>query len=272
MSTTAAGRPIRPAPPRRVAEAIPPALALDRYTVRQQLLTVTAQRYDILDDSGAPVLFAERPAHALRNAGAGLASGSAAVAVAAGFIWLGSVLPELGTLGVVIFFTLAFSATIVTFVYGMSRLGQKRHITCYFDATKAAKAFEVRQNETVAGLTSTFTVLDAAGRPLAAISKNMLTDAFRKKWLVKDPRSGRTLLVAKEDSILRALLRRLVSQLVLLHFVLCQGESDMVLGEFKKEFRIRDVYVLDLTRDRLKSIDRRVAVAIGILLDTGERR
>ena len=57
MSTTAAGRPIRPAPPRRVAEALPPALALDRYTVRQQLLTVTAQRYDILDDSGAPPSF-----------------------------------------------------------------------------------------------------------------------------------------------------------------------------------------------------------------------
>jgi hypothetical protein len=63
-----------------------------------------------------------------------------------------------------------------------------------------------------------------------------------------------------------------VSQLVLLNFVLCRGETDEVLGEFNKKFSLRDRYVLDLTADKSRFLDRRIALAVGVLLDTGERR
>ena len=50
------------------------------------------------------------------------------------------------------------------------------------------------------------------------------------------------------------------------------GEVEAMRGEFNRNFTIFDRYVLDLTRDRPRTIDRRLAVALGVLLDTGEHR
>jgi hypothetical protein len=44
------------------------------------------------------------------------------------------------------------------------------------------------------------------------------------------------------------------------------------VGEFNRKFTILDRYVLDLSRDSARALDRRVAVAMGVMLDTGERR
>ena len=51
-----------------------------------------------------------------------------------------------------------------------------------------------------------------------------------------------------------------------------RGESDEVIGEFNRKFTILDRYVLDLKADGARSMDRRVALALGVMLDTGERR
>jgi hypothetical protein len=45
-----------------------------------------------------------------------------------------------------------------------------------------------------------------------------------------------------------------------------------VVGEFNRKFTLLDRYVLDLSRDEERALDRRVAVAMGVMLDTGERR
>ncbi|WP_279384179.1 hypothetical protein [Geotalea toluenoxydans] len=41
---------------------------------------------------------------------------------------------------------------------------------------------------------------------------------------------------------------------------------------FNRSFTILDRYVLDMTQDNGQRIDRRLALAMGVLLDTGERR
>ena len=50
------------------------------------------------------------------------------------------------------------------------------------------------------------------------------------------------------------------------------GESETIIGEFNRKFTLLDRYVLDLTRDPGITLDRRVALALGGMLDTGERR
>jgi len=45
-----------------------------------------------------------------------------------------------------------------------------------------------------------------------------------------------------------------------------------VIGEFKRKFTILDRYVLDMSGDPQRLMDRRVALALGVMLDTGERR
>jgi len=45
-----------------------------------------------------------------------------------------------------------------------------------------------------------------------------------------------------------------------------------VVGEFNRKFTLLDRYVLDLKADGARVLDRRVALALGVMLDTGERR
>jgi hypothetical protein len=44
------------------------------------------------------------------------------------------------------------------------------------------------------------------------------------------------------------------------------------VGEFNRKFTLLDRYVLDLSQDSGRALDRRVAIAMGVMLDTGERR
>ncbi|MGH9389024.1 MAG: hypothetical protein ACRD1Z_05360, partial [Vicinamibacteria bacterium] len=76
---------------------------------------------------------------------------------------------------------------------------------------------------------------------------------------------------AKEDSVLMALVRRFLTRLVPLCFIFCLP-GGQVVGEFNRKFTLLDRYVLDLTKDSGRALDRRVALAMGVMLDTGERR
>ena len=48
--------------------------------------------------------------------------------------------------------------------------------------------------------------------------------------------------------------------------------QERLLGEFNRKFTLLDRYVLDLTHDPTRGLDRRLALALGVMLDTGERR
>src|SRR5437773_1931485 len=149
-----------------------------------------------------------------------------------------------------------------------------RDVFLFRDQTKRGKLLEVLQDRKWQPITATFTVRDAAGRPLALLRKNYLFNLVRKRWYVNAP-NGTTLYMAKEDSIILSLLRRLLGPLFGLlrtNFVIVRGDSDDVVGEFNRKFTILDRYVLDLKADRNRLLDRRVALALGVMLDTGERR
>jgi hypothetical protein len=45
-----------------------------------------------------------------------------------------------------------------------------------------------------------------------------------------------------------------------------------VIGILNRSFTILDRYVLDMSPDAGNRIDRRLALAMGVMLDTGERR
>jgi hypothetical protein len=48
--------------------------------------------------------------------------------------------------------------------------------------------------------------------------------------------------------------------------------DNITFGEFNRKLSLRDKYVLDLSVDEDKIFDRKVCLALGVLLDTGERR
>jgi hypothetical protein len=55
-------------------------------------------------------------------------------------------------------------------------------------------------------------------------------------------------------------------------FIFQKGMSDQVIARFIRKWTLLDRYVLDLTEDTQNYLDPRVALAMGVMLDTGERR
>ena len=243
----------------------------DIFLLRQKHLAIN-QKYQVSDEQGNAILHVERPTYFWRTLLALLGGWVAMMGVyglgmtiAAAGVQRGDV----GGLGV-----LVILAAPVAFVVVAMALSKRRHVTFYRDESKTQKMFDVLQDKKVQFPMRTFTVRDASGTPLAAFKKNYLYNIFRKRWEMRSP-NGSIICVAKEDSIILSLLRRVLGPLFGLlrtNFIITRGESDMVVGEFKRKFTILDRYVLDLSPDRRRDLDRRLGLALGVMLDTGERR
>jgi uncharacterized protein YxjI len=247
-----------------------PVFGRDVFLLRQQALRLN-ERYDVTDQVGLPILFVERPVHLLRNLGAML------VAVLAAFVWLtlfGAVADALGTGMLASAVSLiAFLGTVPVLLFVGMSLSKKRHVSFYTSEDKTSRVLEVLQDRKVMLINATYTVRDANGTPLALFRKNYLFNFFRRKWEVLSP-DGQVQWVAREDSIILSLVRRFVPFMSLLrtNFIFQPAGSEEIIGEFKRKMTILDRYALDLSADRNRALDRRVAVALGVMLDTGERR
>lgn len=261
-----------PAPAVAAQPQADPVFDRDLFLLRQQLLRIS-ETYDVGDEKGVNILFVVRPAHLAQNLGALLAGlGLMAILVFAAFS-LARVFPQGSTIsGVVgvIGFVVAFLAGAAVGI----GLSAKRHVTFYRDASKRDRLLEVLQDKKWQPITATYTVRDFKGKPIARLAKNWLYNLIRKRWYVYDP-AGRLLYTAKEDSVILSLLRRLLGPffgLLRTNFLILRGDSEDVLGEFKRKFTILDRYVLDMSADPQRQVDRRIALALGLMLDTGERR
>ncbi len=250
-----------------------PAFDRDMFLLRQQLLKIS-EKYDVGDEQGKKIVFVERPAHLLRNLGALLAGAAILFGGMAGLAALPSSTTQspaiawLVVIGMLIILVGAFAAGIA--------LSAKRHVTFYRDESKRERLLEILQDKKFQPITQTYTVRDARGRPLARLGKNWLFNMIRKRWYVwAPPPDGRLLFLAKEDSVILSLLRRFLGPmfgLLRTNFIFLPAGTEDVIGEFKRKFTILDRYVLDMSADPQRLMDRRIALALGVMLDTGERR
>jgi uncharacterized protein YxjI len=251
------------------ADGLDPAFDRDRFLLRQRALTVN-QKYEVWDEAGRPILFVERPAHVLRNLGALLAGLAAGAAVGA-LLWvIGSALDGKVPPGVLaVYSTLAVVAALAAVVLVGAALARKRHVTFYRDESRRERLLEIEQDHKLFLVRHTYTVRDPEGRPLAVLGKNLFTDILRKRWTC-DAAGGQRLCVAKE-AIGHAIVSRLLGKLFPMNFVFHLPDG-AVAGQFNRRFTLLERYVLDLSADGARRLDRRLALALGIMLDTGERR
>jgi uncharacterized protein YxjI len=258
-----------PVPPTLRAD---PAFSQTKYLLRQKHLSIS-QKYFVWDERGDSLLFVLRPAHLLRNllaAFAGVCAGLVTLFV--GIIISGAISDFNETLSG-IFVLLSFLAAGVVLIGVGSFLSKKRHVLFYRDESQQELLLEVKQDQKITFLNATYTLCDAHGQALGRFHKNYLYNIFRKRWRFIDP-AGQIQYVAKEDSILLSLLRRLLGPLFGLlrtNYIILDADERLV-GEFNRKFTLLDRYVLDLSRDSARTFDRRIAVALGVMLDTGERR
>ena len=266
------GRPARaPSAVTAAPSQVDAAFDRDIFLLRQQMLKIS-EKYDVGDEQGNKIIFVERPAHALRNIGAALVTLAGLFFAMPAFIGLIDAMPP-STLKTIVGIVGVFGILFGSIALGIA-LSVKRHVTFYRDETKREKLLDILQDKKFQPITMTYTVRDARGRTLAKLGKNWLFNAIRKRWYVWGP-DGRVLFLAKEDSIILSLLRRFLGPLfgvLRTNFIFLPAGTEDVIGEFKRKFTILDRYVLDMTADPQRLMDRRIAIALGVMLDTGERR
>ena len=261
-------RHLRVGSPPRVSAGGEPAFDRDVFLLRERILTITS-KYEVQGADGTPILYVERPTYLFRTILAFLAG---TVAASLTLVWMTLVVRwlrlDLG--GALII--LAGLAPATFLVVSMS-LRPLRHVTIYRNESRGEILLRVRQDQRWAVLTRTYTVMTVADEILARLRKRYVHNIIRKRWYVEAP-AGPVVGLAIEESIVLALLRRVLGSLFGLlrtNFVLVRPDG-AVLGEFNRKFTILDRYVLDLSGDPERYLDRRVALALGIMLDTGEGR
>ncbi len=247
-----------------------PDAAFDRdmFYLRQKVFSISS-KYFVSDEAKQPILFVERPARLLRNLGAILLGLALGIAVCVGLIMAGGAAG--GALQGVLIVAGILGLFVVWFAVAI-KLSAKRHLGFYRDETKQAKLLDIEQEKKAEILTARYTVRDPSGQVLARFHKNYLSNIIRSKWTVFGA-DGQPWLLAIEDSLFKALLRRFVGPLygiLRTNFIIEQGGQ--LVGKFDRQFTITDRYVLDMRGDPQRTIDRRVALALGVMLDTGERR
>ena len=250
---------------------VDPAFDRDKFLLRQKHLALTAEKYYVWDETGKVVLFVERPYHTWRSFLALMAGCGTLLIVMAVFIAV-AVLIGTEALGIVL--------GIVGFLIGISAaiavatiVSEKRHVTFYRDDSKKEQLLSVFQLAKIQIPTATYHVKDAQGNLLAVLRKNYLYDFFRKRWQCCAP-DGKVICIANEDSLILALLRRWLGPvfgLLRTNFIIHTTDGHL-LGEFNRQFTILDRYVLDMSLDPTRELDRRIALALGVMLDTGEKR
>ena len=253
-----------------------PAFARDKFLLRQKAMAIKSKYY-VWDEQGGTILYVERPAYVLRSVLAIFAG-----LFAGGIIMVGSV-----ALGLAVSNdsksqdTLMAVSAIIGVILGVAAiialavaLSPRRHTNFFRDDTKSEQLLEVTQDNKWQVINAWYTLRDPAGQVLARFRKNHLYNFIRRRWYVFNP-DGSLLCLAKEDSIILSLLRRLLGdlgRLIRTNFIILHPADERVIGEFNRKLTLLDRYVLDMSADESHYIDRRVALALGVLLDTGERR
>lgn len=234
-------------------------------TIRQKLLTIS-QKYLVHDEWERPRFFVVRPPRITLNV----------VAAAAGFVIR---LTGLVYAARVYLYqqdiVLALAAVILSgWIATVTRvlLSPYRDIRVYTDETEQFQVLLISQDNKFA-IHRWFTIFDAGGGPVARARRNMIKSIWRRQWIAFTM-DGRPICSVREDSLALALLRRYVGTLwgaLRTNFDILFPDGRRA-GEYNRKLTVTDQYILDLRADPEMLIDRRVALAIAILLDTAEGR
>lgn len=237
----------------------------DLLSVRQKLLTL-AQRYEVEDEMGRPRFRVVRPPKVFLNILAGIVGGVITLVFAiSGFMLL------LNTQQVL--------AALVLFIVGnilggvvATLLAPYRHTHVYADTEENNALLTISQDNKLA-FTQRYSLYDPFGVLIATFERNNLYSLLRRRWRALTP-DGQLICIVQEDNIWLAMARRYLGTLYGLlrtNFVF-EYPNGTNAGEYNRKLTLTDQYLLDLRRDPMRLLDRRVTLALAILLDTGEAR
>lgn len=151
----------------------------------------------------------------------------------------------------------------------------RSHIGVYEDEGRTRKALTLFQDSIWAVINLSFTVQDENGQAIAQLRRQGWMSLLRRTWHIYDA-AGNEIAQAHEDSWTKALMRRIpyldiVGDFLRTNFIVTRPDGQK-LGEFIRRFALTDKYVMDMTADPQRTLDRRIVVALAIVLDNAESR
>jgi hypothetical protein len=157
------------------------------------------------------------------------------------------------------------------------KLAIKENIRFFADEAETQELFHIQARTWLDTGGSRYDVVDAHEGNIGILHHVFGKSLFRSTWHVLDPQE-QEVAKAQERSQALAILRRVIDFVpdygglipIPYNFDLLHGEQ--VIGRMDRKFQLRDRYVLDLTGDPGKLLDRRLAIALAIGLDTLQNR
>ena len=243
-----------------------------KFLINREFLSF-AQKYTILDEMSQPLLYAERPRYVsdIIVRLVGMFVNIVFLIVACGFIGLVEDQPGL----LIIMYCLGgFVGGILLYYLFAVSFSRKRHITFYTDETKAEKVLEVRQQKKFSVLKSNYTIQEVTRRTIATVQRQNLYNVIRPYWRCFDTQES-TVCIIREDDTFIVLLRHLIGRryrILTANYTLWDENQANELGHITQKASFDTQYLLNVKKDQTEQIDRRIALAIGVLMDSAPRR
>jgi uncharacterized protein YxjI len=157
------------------------------------------------------------------------------------------------------------------------KMAIKEDIRFFADEQESEELFRIKARSMFDIGGARYDVTDPTGAPIGVLEHAFKQSLFRSTWKVTDADGGEV-VTAQERSLPMAIARRAVDFLpevgglipIPYNFDLLMDGS--VIGHMNRKFQLRDRYVLDLSGDHDRRLDRRLAIALAIGLDTLQNR
>jgi uncharacterized protein YxjI len=153
----------------------------------------------------------------------------------------------------------------------------KEEIRFFADEAETQELFQIKARSWLDTGSSKYDVIDAQEGNIGLLEHVFGKSLFRSTWRISSP-EGEEIAIARERSQPLAILRRVidfvpdVGGLIPIPYNFDILIGDQVIGRMDRKFQLRDRYVLDLSGDPEKKLDRRLAIALAIGLDTLQNR
>jgi hypothetical protein len=157
------------------------------------------------------------------------------------------------------------------------KLKIKEEIRFFADEAETQELFQIKARTWLDTGGSKYDVIDAHDGNIGLLDHVFGKSLFRSTWRISSP-EGEEIAIAHERSPVLAIVRRLidfvpdVGGLIPIPYNFDILVGDQVIGKMDRKFQLRDRYVLDLFGDTEKKLDRRLAIALAIGLDTLQNR
>jgi uncharacterized protein YxjI len=155
------------------------------------------------------------------------------------------------------------------------KMAIKEDIRFYGDENETQELFRIKARSVFDIGGARYDVF-AGEQKIGVLEHQFRASLLRSTWTVRDGGDGE-LVVARERSLPLAIARRLIDFVPYGEWIPIPYNFDFLIGErlvggMQRKFQLRDRYVLDLSGDHERVVDRRLAIALAIGLDTLQNR